>query len=106
MNHAFLSCFSTQRQASFPSVEHDGPFSELAEKIQREYYDNLQVLLGKKYFQNHPNPKIRDAQGFVFIKEMSAEEFINGAQDLKSRIELVTTEEVKNLPEQSPSAAM
>lgn len=88
MNHAFLSCFSTQRQASFPSVEHDGPFSELAEKIQREYFDNLQVLLGKKYFQSHSNPKIRDAQGFVFIKEMTAEEFMDDAQELKSRIEL------------------
>lgn len=89
MNHAFLSCFSTQRQASFPSVEHDGPFSELAEKIQREYFENLQVLLGKKYFQNHPDPRIRNAQGFVFIKEMTAEEFIENAQELKSRIELI-----------------
>ena len=89
MNHAFLSCFSTQRQASFPSVEHDGPFSELAEKIQREYFDNLQVLLGKKYFQGHPDPRVRNAQGFVFVKEMTAETFMDNAQELKSRIELV-----------------
>lgn len=89
MNYAFLSCFSTQRQASFPSVEHDGPFSELAEKIQREYFENLEVLLGKKYFQNHPDPKVRQAHGFVFIKEMTAEEFVENAQELKSRIELI-----------------
>lgn len=89
MNFAFMSCFSTQRMASFPSDEHDGPFSELAEAIQREYYGNLQILLGEEFFIQHPNPRVRESKGFVFIKEMSQEEFSENAQELKSRIELI-----------------
>ena len=89
MNFAFLNCFSTQKQASFPSPNLDGPFSLLAEKIQREQFENLQTLLGKEFFAKHSNPSLRNAKGFIFIKEMNKDEFFSYAQELKSRIELM-----------------
>ena len=38
LHTAFMNCFGSQSAASFPSYEHDGPFSELAQKIQVEQY--------------------------------------------------------------------
>lgn len=89
MNHAFLTCYSTQSTASFPATNYDGPFSRLAEKIQREQFEQLKTLLGDAYFIRHSDPAIRKASGFVFIKEMNQEEFFRNAQELKSRIELM-----------------
>ena len=89
MNHAFLSCFSTQKTASFPPTNYDGPFSGLAEKIQRNQYEDLKTLLGENYFKMHPNPRLRQAKGFIFIKEMDPRQFFGQAQELKSRIELM-----------------
>ena len=36
MHNAFMSTFVSQRDASFPSYEYDGPFSELARRVQVE----------------------------------------------------------------------
>jgi glucosamine-6-phosphate deaminase len=89
MNYAFLTCFSTQKAASFPASNYDGPFSELAEQIQRGQYAQMKTLLGEGYFLNHPNPAIRNASGFIFIKEMGKDEFLKNAKELKNRIELI-----------------
>lgn len=88
MNHAFLTCFSTQKTASFPATNFDGPFSGLAEKIQKEQFEQLKTLLGEAYFNKHINPAIRNANGFIFIKEMDQKNFSENAQELKNRIEL------------------
>lgn len=89
MHEAFMLCFSTQKSASFPAAEHDGPFSELAVKIQKDQFQQLRVLLGEGYFLHHPNPLIQNAGGFIFIKEMNKEDFIKSAVELKSRIEMI-----------------
>ncbi len=56
LHTAFMNCFGSQSAASFPSYEYDGPFSELAQKIQVEQYDMMKTCLGKEFFQHHEPP--------------------------------------------------
>ncbi len=87
MQDAFVNSFISQKDASFPSYEHDGPFSELAQKIQVEQYRKLKVCLGKKWFHENPSPLIRATRGFVFLNEMSLDEFYKSSRELKQQIE-------------------
>lgn len=88
MNDAFLTCFSTQKAASFPAPDYDGPFSEWSELSQRGQREELGIVLGEEYFANHSDPKVRASTGYIFLKEMPKSSFINGAQELKGRIEI------------------
>jgi len=87
MESAFFNAFQSQKNASFPSSEYDGPFSELAQKIQVEQYQVIKTCMGRKYFNDHPHPLIRATRGFVFLKKMSLKEFYNHARQLKRSIE-------------------
>jgi glucosamine-6-phosphate deaminase len=49
MHETFMSCFSTQKEASFPSPMYDGPFSAWAKHLQVEQKKELEDLLGKQY---------------------------------------------------------
>ncbi len=75
LHSMFNSCFTSQRSASFPSYELDGPFSELAQKVWVEQFDTLTSLLGKSYFYKSPNPMMRRAYGAIYIKDMDYGEF-------------------------------
>ncbi len=89
LNYIFLNCFGSQKEASFPSYQHDGPFSELAQKIMVEQYEQLKTFLGEEFFYNNYHPQIRATRGFVYLKEMSLKEFYNYSYELKK---LMTTE--------------
>ena len=82
MEHSFMHCFGSQRDASFPSFEHDGPFCYLAERIWIEQYRMLQTCLGDRYFVENAHPRLRAAHGFVFLKSMSLDEFSGNARRL------------------------
>lgn len=69
MNRIFLSCYSTQKVAAFPSSDFEGPFSKLAEKIQREQYQEVKELLGEKYIAEHPI--LRNAAAVICLKELN-----------------------------------
>lgn len=86
MREAFLTCFASQRTASFPSPDHDGPFCNLAQQIQVEQYNSLAMCLGRDWFQQHPSPLIRATRGFVFIKELTAAELAKYCRRLHSRV--------------------
>jgi len=86
---AFMNTFSSQRNASFPSHEHDGPFSELAQRIQVEQYGKIKTCLSREWFHNSPSGVIRATRGFVFLKEMTPEEFFESCRELKKSIENV-----------------
>lgn len=86
---AFMNTFSSQRNASFPSYEHDGPFSELAQRIQVEQYGRIKTCLGREWFHNSESGLIRATRGFVFLKEMTPEEFFESCRELKKSIENV-----------------
>ena len=87
MHEAFQNAFLSQREASFPSYEHDGPFSELAQRIQVQQYQKIKTCLGREWFYNHSSPLIRATRGFVFLKEMEPEEFYQTCRELKRSIE-------------------
>lgn len=89
LDNAFKNAFVSQKDASFPSYEYDGLFSELAQKIQVEQYAKLKTCLGREFFHEHPSPLIRAARGFVFLKSMSLPEFYAHSRELQRRTENV-----------------
>jgi glucosamine-6-phosphate deaminase len=87
-HNAFMNAFLSQKDASFPSWEHDGPFCELAQKIQVEQYNMLKVCLGRQFFHEHPNPLIRATRGLVFLKSLTLPEFYQRSRELRRSTEL------------------
>ncbi len=87
LENSFRNCYISQVNASFPSYELDGPFSLLTEKIWVEQMKDIQLLLGKNFFYEHPHPKVRATHGFVFIREMSVDEFLGHARELAESME-------------------
>ena len=87
MHQSFENAFLSQKEASFPSYEHDGPFSELAQQIQVQQYQTLKTCLGREWFYLHKSPLIRATRGFVFLKEMEPEEFYHSCRKLRKSIE-------------------
>ncbi len=87
MGNSFMNAFASQRGASFPSYELDGPFSDLAQKIQVEQYQMLKVCLGREFFNDHTSPLIRATRGFVFLRSMSLPEFYETCMTLRKSTE-------------------
>ena len=87
MQTSFLNSFISQKDASFPSYEHDGPFSELAQKIQVNQYEKIKICLGREWFYEHPSPLIRATRGLVFLKEMDLQEFYDSSRELMRAVE-------------------
>ena len=87
LDNSFKYSFGSQKNASFPSWEYDGPFSRLAQKVQADQYDIIRTCLGKDYFICHKNPRVRAAKGMVFIKELTVKEFYQHSMRLKKLTE-------------------
>jgi len=87
MENSFTNAFISQKDASFPSYEHDGPFSELAQKIQVDQYHVLKTCLGREYFNEHPSPLIRATRGLVFLKSLTLAEFYERSRALRRSTE-------------------
>jgi glucosamine-6-phosphate deaminase len=87
MHAAFMNCFGSQSAASFPSYEHDGPFSELAQQIQVEQYKYLETFLGSEFFQKNGHPRLRAARGMIYLREMDLDEFFQRVRELKKMTE-------------------
>lgn len=87
MENAFLNTFVSQRDASFPSYEHDGPFCELAQQIQVQQYQMMKTCLGREWFAEHPSALIRATRGLVFLRQMGPEEFGQTARQLRETAE-------------------
>ena len=83
MQSAFLNTFVSQKDASFPSYEYDGPFSVLAQQIQVQQYQVLKTCLGRQFFNEHPSPMIRATRGVVFLRKMTLREFYSHARELR-----------------------
>lgn len=84
---AFMHSFGSQKAASFPSWEHDGPFCRLAQRIQDEQQNIIRTCLGKDFFLNHSFPRVRSAHGMLFLKELTLKEFYTHSLELKKRTE-------------------
>lgn len=87
MKDSFESCYVSQVDASFPSYEHDGRFSELAQKIWVEQLQEIQLLMGKNYFYENNHAKIRASHGMIYLQEMSVDEFLTTARELQKSME-------------------
>lgn len=83
LHTAFMNCFGSQGAASFPSYDHDGPFSELAQKIQVNQYSTIKTCLGNEYFLKNSHPRLRAARGMIFLREMNLGEFYLKVRELK-----------------------
>jgi glucosamine-6-phosphate deaminase len=87
MDDAFTNSYLSQVDASFPSYQHDGKFSDLTKKIWVEQLKTVQLLLGKNYFYQHESPRVRTTHGLLFFKEMNLDEFLTHARELEKSME-------------------
>lgn len=87
LENTFLNSYGSQKNASFPSWEYDGPFSRLAQRIQVEQYQTLRLCMGKDYFLKHPHPRVQAAYGMGYLKELSLEEFYTHSAELRKLTE-------------------
>lgn len=87
LQSTFNLCFGSQRSASFPSHEHDGPFSDLAQRIWAEQYGAMKTCLGREFFQTHPVARLRAARGMNYLREMTPAEFFREARALRQAME-------------------
>ena len=83
---AFKDSYLTQVKAEFPNPDFDGPFSELAEQIWVKQYKDIQLILGKDFFYENDHPLIRATHGLLFLKEMTAEEFVALAEEMRNKV--------------------
>lgn len=83
---AFKDSYLTQVKAEFPNPDFDGPFSELAESIWVKQYKDIQLILGKDFFYENSHPLIRATHGLIFLKEMTAKEFVALAEKMRSKV--------------------
>jgi glucosamine-6-phosphate deaminase len=87
LESVFDACFGSQRTASFPSYEFDGPFSQLSRKVLVEQYQWMKLCLGRSFFNESTHPRLRGAHGMVYLKKMSLEEFYAQSIELRKRME-------------------
>ena len=71
----FNTCYLSQRNADFPSYEHDGAFSELAQKGWVKQHDDVCKLLGEDYFYKSDNLMLRRTYGFIYLKDRTYNDF-------------------------------
>jgi glucosamine-6-phosphate deaminase len=87
LQNSFMNSFGSQAEASFPSYEHDGPFSELAQKVQVEQYQMLKSLLGRAFFYESEDSRTRSTRGLVLLKKMTMDEFFERSSEIKKTTE-------------------
>ena len=89
MPDTFMACATTQKEASFPSLHYDGPFTAWSRHLQIERKQQLVESLGEHYFNNHKDERVRNCDGFIFIRAMHAQTFLEECEGLKSKFENV-----------------
>jgi glucosamine-6-phosphate deaminase len=87
MRTTFNNCYLSQKEASFPSYEFDGPFCDLSQNIWVEQHKELQLLLGRDYWYQNKNPHLRAVHGAVYLKEMDVNQFLSVARRLENSME-------------------
>ncbi len=87
LDKSFSECYVTQVNASFPSYQLDGKFSELTQRIWFEQHKQIQFLLGKNYFYQNESPMIRASHGMIFHRDLSVDEFLEEAFRMEKSME-------------------
>ncbi|SHJ24593.1 glucosamine-6-phosphate deaminase [Tangfeifania diversioriginum] len=87
LDKSFEECYITQVNASFPSYQLDGKFSDLTQSIWFEQHKQIQLLLGKNYFYQNSSPLLRATHGMVYIRELDVSQFLEEASSLGKSME-------------------
>ena len=87
MDTSFTHSYLSQVEASFPSYQLDGKFSDLTKRIWVEQLKQIQLLVGKDTFYQSKSPRTRSAHGMLYFKEMSLKEFLTNARELEKSME-------------------
>lgn len=87
LDKSFTDCYLSQVNASFPSYQLDGKFSDLTQRIWMEQHHQIQFLLGKNFFYENEHPLLRATHGLVYIRELNAEDFLREAMTLGKSVE-------------------
>ena len=82
LRETFMTSYLSQKEASFPSHELDGPFCDLAQKVWVEQHELMELVLGRDYWYQNQNPRIRATHGLVFLKELDVHNFLEKAGSL------------------------
>jgi glucosamine-6-phosphate deaminase len=87
LRDVFVNAFRSQAEASFPSYEYDGPFSGLAKKNQVQQYQCMKTVLGRDFFYQNPDSRIRSTRGLIYLKVMDLDEFFTMSRELRKTVE-------------------
>jgi len=87
LDKSFSECYVTQVNASFPSYKLDGKFSEVSQSIWLDQHKQIQLLLGKNYFYQNESPLLRATHGFLYVRELNVEQFLEEAFKLEKSME-------------------
>lgn len=87
LNKSFSECYVTQVNASFPSYQLDGKFSDLTQRIWFEQHKQIQFLLGKNYFYQNESPLLRATHGMVYHRNLNVDEFLEEAFKMEKTME-------------------
>jgi len=87
LNKSFADCYLTQVNASFPSYQLDGKFSELTQKIWVDQQKQIQFLLGKNFFYENKSPLLRATHGLIYLRELNVQQFLHEASLLGKSVE-------------------
>jgi len=87
LSQSFEHCYLSQVNASFPSYQYDGKFSELTQHVWVEQLKEIQLLLGKDFFYQNESAMIRATHGVIYLREMNVDEFLEMAVELEKSME-------------------
>lgn len=91
MTDSFMHCFGSQKNASFPSYEFDGPFCYQAQELWVKQFGFIKNCLGERFFTENASARLRACRGMVFIKGMELSEFSGQARTLAQATEAIVT---------------
>jgi glucosamine-6-phosphate deaminase len=87
LDKSFSECYVTQVNASFPSYQLDGKFSDLTRRTWFEQHKQIQFLLGKNFFYENNSPLLRATHGMVYLRELTVDQFLEEASKLGKAME-------------------
>ncbi|QIA06313.1 glucosamine-6-phosphate isomerase [Draconibacterium halophilum] len=87
LGKSFSECYITQVNASFPSYQLDGKFSDLTQRVWFDQHKQIQLLLGKNFFYQNDSPLLRATHGVIYHRELTVEQFLEEAQKLGKAME-------------------
>lgn len=89
LDKSFSECYVTQVNASFPSYQLDGKFSDLTQRTWFEQHKQIQFLLGKNFFYENNSPLLRATHGMIYLRELNVEQFLHEASNLGKSMESI-----------------